>query len=184
MFGPYASRLVVAGSSIIFASSASCSGEGPHCVRAAASPSSAKGVQYEELPEPILKLRSPHGCLMTIQPGSSLPVAAVVVTHQRPRLATDVVRNLLEVEGLPPDRVVLVVNGEAGLDDPTLQAAVQVVSLPENVGPAGGFREGMIVAGAIPGAEWLYLCEDDVLLFDLPSPRLERLVRDAELLRR
>jgi hypothetical protein len=110
---------------------------------------------------------------------SALPVAAVVVTHRRPRLATEVVRGLLEVEGLPPERIVLVVNGEGGLDDPGLQKAVQIVALPENLGPAGGFREGMIAAAALPGVEWLYLCEDDIGLFDLPSPRLAGLTESA-----
>src|SRR5208283_2351438 len=111
-----------------------------------------------------------------------LPVAAVVVTHRRPRLATHVVRNLIEVERLPPERIVLVVNGEGGLDDASLQTAVRVVALAENVGPAGGFREGMTVAGSLPGVEWLYLCEDDVLLFDLPSPRIEGLLEAAKRL--
>ena len=133
-------------------------------------------------PDPVLALARPSGSSMTVPPAVSPPVAAVVVTHRRPRLATEVVRNLVEVERLPPERIVLVVNGEGGLEDPGLQAAVRVVALAENLGPAGGFREGMAVACSLPEVEWLYLCEDDVLLFDLPSPRVESLVRAGERL--
>ncbi len=103
-------------------------------------------------------------------------VVAVVLTHMRPRLAGDVVRSLLDIEGLPPDRVVVVVNGDGGLDDPDLEARVRTVRLPRNLGPAGGFRVGMEEAFADPATAWAYLCEDDVGLFSLPSPRIADLV--------
>ncbi len=110
-------------------------------------------------------------------------LVAVVLTHMRPRLAGDVVRSLLEVEGLPPDRVVVVVNGDGGLDDPGLEARVRTVRLPRNLGPAGGFRAGMEEAFADPATAWAYLCEDDIGLFTLPAPRIADLVdrvgRDA-----
>ena len=48
-------------------------------------------------------------------------VTAVVLTHMRPGLAGDVVRSLLDVEGVPPERLVVVVNGEGGLDDAVLE---------------------------------------------------------------
>jgi glycosyltransferase involved in cell wall biosynthesis len=99
-------------------------------------------------------------------------VAAVVVTYRRPRLATQVVRNLLESEGLPANQVFVVVNGEGGLSDPVLEAQVRVVHLSENLGPAAGFREGMLAALRSGPFDWCYLCEDDVGLFSLPSPRL------------
>lgn len=99
-------------------------------------------------------------------------VTAVVLTHRRPGLAGDVVRSLLDDEGLPPDRVVVVVNGDGGLDDPALETRVRVVRLPRNLGPAGGFGAGLVEAFSDRGTEWAYLCEDDVGLFDLPVPRL------------
>jgi hypothetical protein len=99
-------------------------------------------------------------------------VSAVVLTHRRPRLATVVVRSLIEQEGLPPNRVVVVVNGSGGLDDPVLESSVRLVRLPRNLGPAGGFAAGMETAFADPSTHWAYLCEDDVGLFSLPSPRL------------
>ena len=107
-------------------------------------------------------------------------MTAVVLTYRRPRLAGDVVRALLADEGLAPGQVIVVVNGEGGLDDPALEAAVRMVRLPVNTGPAGGFRAGLEAAAADPGCHWVYLCEDDVGLFDLPSPRLADLVARAE----
>lgn len=98
-------------------------------------------------------------------------VVAVVLTFRRERLASQVVRGLIEDEGFSPSDVIVVVNGEGGLDDRVLASRVQMLRLPENVGPAGGFRAGL-VAAAERGATWAYLCEDDIGLFDLPSPRV------------
>ncbi len=103
---------------------------------------------------------------------SPVSVRAVVLTHRRPRLATDVVRALVEHEGFPPDHVTVVVNGDGGLDDAEMESRVQMVRLPRNLGPAGGFRAGMQAAFADASVQWAYLCEDDVGLFPLPSPRL------------
>jgi rhamnopyranosyl-N-acetylglucosaminyl-diphospho-decaprenol beta-1,3/1,4-galactofuranosyltransferase len=103
-------------------------------------------------------------------------VTAVVLTHLRPRLAGDVTRSLSSDEGLADDRIVVVVNGPGGLDDAELEERVRMVRLPRNTGPAGGFRAGLETAFADPTTQWAYLCEDDVGLFDLPSPRLSELV--------
>ena len=103
-------------------------------------------------------------------------VTAVVLTYLRPHLAGEVVRSLLHVEGLPPERVVVVVNGQGGLDDPELEARVRMVRLDRNTGPAGGFRAGLLAAFEDPATAWAYLCEDDVGLFDLPAPRLGELL--------
>jgi hypothetical protein len=107
-------------------------------------------------------------------------VTAVVLTHMRPRLAGDVVRRLIDVEGFRPGDVVVVVNGVGGLDDHRLEEAVRTVRLPRNTGPAGGFRVGMEVAFADPATRWAYMCEDDIGLFDLPSPRVGSLVTRVE----
>jgi hypothetical protein len=104
-------------------------------------------------------------------------VTAVVLTHMRPRLATEVTRSLLEVEGFHPDRVVVVVNGVGGLDDPSLEAKIRMVRLPVNAGPAGGFRAGLLEAFSDPEVRWAYLCEDDVSLFALPTPRVGGLLQ-------
>jgi len=104
-------------------------------------------------------------------------VTAVVLTHMRPRLAGDVVRALLEVEGFSGDRIIVVVNGVGGLDDTELEANVRMVRLPRNTGPAGGFQAGMQEAFSDPTTEWAYLCEDDIGLFALPSPRMAPLLK-------
>ena len=104
----------------------------------------------------------------------------MVLTHLRPRLAGDVVRSLLDVEGLPPERVIVVVNGEGGLDDAALEGRVRMVRLPRNTGPAGGFRAGLALAFEDPGIRWAYLCEDDVGLIELPAPRVAELVERIE----
>ncbi|MGH9080856.1 MAG: hypothetical protein ACRDYE_12430, partial [Acidimicrobiales bacterium] len=105
-------------------------------------------------------------------PAAPDDVTAVVLTHMRPGLAGDVVRSLLYVERLPPSHVVVVVNGDGGLDDPVLESKVRMVRLGRNTGPAGGFRAGLVEAFSDPTTQWAYLCEDDVGLFDLPAPRL------------
>jgi hypothetical protein len=110
-------------------------------------------------------------------------VTAVVLTHMRPSLAGDVTRSLIDVEGLSPDRIVVVVNGVGGLDDPALEEKVRMVRLPVNLGPAGGFRAGMVEAFSDPSIRWAYLCEDDIGLFALPRPRLFDLVGRVEGLR-
>jgi GT2 family glycosyltransferase len=107
-------------------------------------------------------------------------VRAIVLTHRRPRLASDVVRSLIHREGVPAERVIVVVNGSGGLDDATLETKVQLVRLPRNLGPAGGFGAGMEAAFADPSVRWAYLCEDDVGLFSLPSPRLADVLSRAE----
>ncbi len=99
-------------------------------------------------------------------------VTAIVLTHMRPRLAGDVVRALREDEGFPGDRIVVVVNGVGGLDDPELEASVRMVRLLRNSGPAGGFQAGLIEVFSDPTCRWAYLCEDDIGLFSLPVPRV------------
>ncbi len=109
-------------------------------------------------------------------------VAAVVLTHRRPRLATELVRSLLDREGLPPDRVIVVVNGSGGLEDRELEDRVRMIRLSENLGPAGGFAVGIEKAFEQPPTQWAYLCEDDVGLYSLPCPRLADLVYRTERL--
>lgn len=99
-------------------------------------------------------------------------VAAVVLTYRRRRLAAEVTRSLVDVEGFDPRHVIVVVNGEGGLDDQDLEERVHMHRLPVNGGPAAGFAAGLAEAFADPSIDWAYLCEDDVGLFDLPTPRV------------
>jgi GT2 family glycosyltransferase len=99
-------------------------------------------------------------------------VVAVVLTYRRRRLAGDVTRSLIDVEGFDPRRIIVVVNGDGGLDDPGLEERVRMLRLPENLGPAAGFGAGLTEAFSDPSVQWAYLCEDDVGLFDIPAPRV------------
>ncbi len=115
----------------------------------------------------------PHG-------GGRRPaVTAVVLTHRRPRLAARTVRMLLEQERFDPRDVVVVVNGVGGLDDPTLESAVDVIRTGSNLGPAGGFAVGLRRAHEMHSPEWVYVCEDDVALLKLPTPRVESVIERA-----
>ena len=107
-------------------------------------------------------------------------VTGVVLTHMRPRLAGEVTRSLLRDEGFAPERVIVVVNKDGGLDDPELERSVRMIRLPHNSGPAGGFRAGLLEAFSDRETKWAYLCEDDVSLFDLPSPRIDSLLGRVE----
>lgn len=113
------------------------------------------------------------------QPSS---VVAVVLTHARPRLAELTVKMLIDVEGFAPKDVLLVVNGEGGLEDAGLEASIDCVRLPHNLGPAGGFRAGIERALSQQRADWIYVCEDDVVLLQLDRPLVRDLVARAEAL--
>jgi len=119
-----------------------------------------------------------------VGPDASAPadVTAVVLTHRRPRLAGSVTQSLIDVEGVPAERVVVVVNGDGGLDPADLEDRVHMVRLERNTGPAGGFRAGLEAAFEDPACRWAYLCEDDIGLFDLPAPRLADVVGRVEAL--
>src|SRR3954447_18837675 len=97
-----------------------------------------------------------------------LDTVAVVLTHRRRRLATSLVRSLTEDEGFSPDRIVLVVDRDGGLDDPALEDELCVIRLETNGGPAAGFRAGLEAVFSDPTVAYAYLCEDDVGLMGLP----------------
>lgn len=130
-----------------------------------------------------MRERSTPAAVSSLQLDSVPPtVAAVVLTHRRPQLATEVVRSLLDREGLPPDKVVVVVNGSGGLEDSELENRVRMVRLTDNLGPAGGFAAGIEKVFELPSTQWAYLCEDDIGLHSLPCPRLADLVYRTERL--
>lgn len=82
------------------------------------------------------------------------------------------VRSLVTDEGFRPDQIILVIDRDGGLDDPELQAAIRVLRLEVNSGPATGFRVGMDAAFADPSVSYAYVCEDDVGLMGLPRARV------------
>ena len=114
-------------------------------------------------------------------PARSAPLAtAVVLTYRRPAHAARLVRSLLEDEGVPASQVIVVVNGDGGLDDPTLERAITMLTLEENVGPAGGFARAFRFVRGIAETPWIYACEDDTDLCGPASPRLARLIERVE----
>jgi len=99
-------------------------------------------------------------------------VSALVLTHSRPKLAEASVNMLLLAEGIPPENVFLVVNGVGEPTKQTLTAGINIVRLPKNIGPAGGFKEGLKQLISRTSSDWFYLCEDDICLLSLPTPRV------------
>ncbi|MDP8930563.1 MAG: glycosyltransferase [Actinomycetota bacterium] len=136
---------------------------------------------------------SPNIAVVSAPPASGAPLratatdtavgqraVAIVVTFNRPRLATGLVRTLLERERFAPDHVVLVVNGRGELLDARLEQQIRVLRLDENRGPAGGFRAGFCYALDHFDAPWIYACEDDVELLGIPTPRVRALIERLE----
>ena len=108
-------------------------------------------------------------------------VDALVLTYRREQLATEVVQGLIDKEGFPAERIYLVINGVGGLADKELESSINVIRLGDNLGPTGGYRAGLDYIRENSDGEWIYICEDDVSLFNLPTPRvaetLDRLER-------
>lgn len=112
--------------------------------------------------------------------GNVKPVHAVILTFRRPRLATEVVLTLVDGEGFDPGDITLVINHDGGLFDPALEKRLNVLRLNENVGPAGGFAAGFTHAARSTSASWIYVCEDDGSLRELPTPRVHALLERVE----
>ena len=91
-------------------------------------------------------------------------MCAVVLTYNRAALLRECLGAIL-AQSRPPDHVLVVDN--ASTDD-TAQLlsgefpSVEVLSLPRNVGSAGGFHEGMRTATR-GGFDWLWIMDDDVV---------------------
>jgi len=93
-----------------------------------------------------------------------VPVWAVVVTYNRKELLRECLV-ALRAQTRPPDRVLVVDNAST---DGTLDLVseefgeVELLTLPENVGGAGGFHAGLERA-CEAGAEWAWLMDDDTV---------------------
>lgn len=91
-------------------------------------------------------------------------VCAVVVTHNRLALLRECL-SALEVQTRRPDRVLVVDNASTDGTGDALRAefpAVELVSLPDNRGGAGGFQAGLEAAQA-GEEEWFWLMDDDTI---------------------
>jgi len=105
-------------------------------------------------------------------------VAAVVVTYNRKNLLRECLQALL-AQTRPLDEIIVIDNASTdGTDQmvPNEFPQVTYVRLPENIGGAGGFHEGMRLAHK-KGFDWIWLMDDD----GLPMPlALFELISKAE----
>lgn len=96
-------------------------------------------------------------------------VCAVIVTHNRKELLRECLQALL-AQTPPPDRLVVVDNASTDGTDGILRQEftevapqkLTVLTLPMNVGGAGGFHEGMKHAAA-QDCDWIWLMDDDTI---------------------
>lgn len=97
-----------------------------------------------------------------------MSVCAVVVTFNRPGILSRCLRGM-ESQTRPPDRILVVNNGSTD-DTPEVLArdfpAVEVLTLPENLGGGGGFEAGMRRA-VDEGFDLVWLTDDD----PVPEPQ-------------
>lgn len=90
-------------------------------------------------------------------------VCAVIVTFERATLLRRCLDALLG-QTRPPDAVIVVDNASTDGTREMLHAEfphARTISLPRNVGSAGGFAAGMAAALALP-FDWIWLMDDDV----------------------
>jgi len=91
-------------------------------------------------------------------------VAAVVVTYNRKKLLHECLQALL-AQTRPLDEIIVIDNASTdGTDQMVSKEFPQVtyVRLPENIGGAGGFHEGMKLAYE-KGHDWIWVMDDDAI---------------------
>lgn len=96
-------------------------------------------------------------------------VAAVVVTYNRKALLRECLNALL-AQTRPLDEIIVVDNASTDGTDRLIKeeflqfSQVTYLRLPENIGGAGGFHEGMKLAYE-KGYDWIWVMDDDVIPF-------------------
>lgn len=102
-----------------------------------------------------------------VKPLPAASVVAVVCTYRRPTMLQECLTALTR-QTHPIDEIVVVDNAAAEATVDVLHhigRPVTLLSMPENLGPAGGFAEGMRY-GHEAGHDWIWLFNDDA--FPLP----------------
>ncbi|KKC38010.1 hypothetical protein WH87_10270 [Devosia epidermidihirudinis] len=95
--------------------------------------------------------------------------AIVIVTHRRPALLADLLASVEAMTAVPQDVIVVDNASNDGSEDIVRNAADRIanltyVQLPENTGGSGGFMVGMQAALEL-GAEWVWMMDDDVMVY-------------------
>jgi len=108
-----------------------------------------------------------------------MKVAAVVVTYNRKELLRECLQALLN-QTRPLDEIIVVDNASTdGTDQMIPKEFPQIthVRLPENIGGAGGFHEGMKLAYE-KGHDWIWVMDDDAIA---EGDALEQLLKTKHL---
>ncbi len=112
----------------------------------------------------------------------SLSTIALLLTHDRPRLATRSVQMLLTDEMLGPEEIFVGINGDPRPYS-ALESECTLIPLGANHGPAGGFARLFRIALERTSSDFFYVCEDDICLLSLPADRLPLLTATLESFR-
>lgn len=102
-------------------------------------------------------------------------VCAVVVTHNRKELLAECLEALL-IQTRPLDEIIVIDNASIDSTEQKVRehfSQVTYIGLPDNIGPAGAFHEGMKLASE-KGYDWVWVMDDDSKI--LPDA-LEKLLR-------
>ncbi len=95
---------------------------------------------------------------------NQLRIAAVVVTYNRKDLLRECL-NALRAQTRPLDEIIVVDNASTDGTGDVISAefsTVRHLPLPENIGGAGGFHEGMKLAYEL-GHDWIWIMDDDAI---------------------
>jgi len=95
---------------------------------------------------------------------NDLRIAAVVVTYNRKELLKECLQALL-TQTRPLDEIIVIDNASTDGTEQMIRSEfphVTYVRLPENIGGAGGFHEGMKLAYE-KGYDWIWVMDDDVI---------------------
>lgn len=97
-----------------------------------------------------------------------LSISVILVTHNRKQLLVECLNRLFN-QTLPPDQILIIDNASTDGSENYLKTQgflnnplIQYQRLPENLGGAGGFAEGIKLA-MNTGADWIWLMDDDAM---------------------
>jgi len=114
---------------------------------------------------------------------SDLRIAAVVVTYNRKELLKECLQALLN-QTRPLDEIIVIDNASTDGTEQMVRSEfpqVTYVKLPENIGGAGGFHEGMKLAYE-EGYDWIWVMDDDAEPEPTTLDVLLEYIKEADIL--